>query len=243
MVNQKKAQARAERNAALQEEQRRKAKRGMILRAVAVAAALVAIAAVLFAVGRSGGDEAEGTAGESEYGITMGDPDAPHQVVIYEDFLCPFCGELERASGEELQQLADDGKVFVDYRPFALLERIGPYSADATNAMAVVQEESDEDVAIAFHQLLFENQPEESAAEFPGAEELIALAVEAGADEDAVRPGIENDAMADWVEGATTEALEDNGVEGTPTIMLDGEVYENGGSMDEIADNLVGELS
>lgn len=176
-------------------------------------------------------------AGESEYGVTVGPEDAPHQVVIYEDFLCPFCGMLEDETRDELAALAEDGKVIVDYRPFELLGRFGDYSKRATNAFFVVRETAGADVAKEFHDLLFANQPAESGP-FPSDDEIIDLAVEAGADEDEIRADIEGLAQEGTVDGATEDAL-DAGVKGTPTILVDGEEFAEGRTVEELADNLI----
>ncbi len=176
-------------------------------------------------------------AGEGEYGVTIGDDDAPHEIVIYEDFLCPFCGALERGTSEDLTRLAADGKVQIEYRPFDLLSRIDDYPIRATNAFAVVLEEEGDEVAKEFHDLLYANQPEEGGP-YPSDDDLVALAVEAGADEAKVRPGIEDLTMEDWVTGATDDAQE-AGIDSTPTILVDGEIFQQGGSIDELAANLV----
>ena len=51
---------------------------------------------------------------------------------VYEDFLCPICGEFEKTGHEQLEQLADQGKVQVEYHPIIILDRFGTYSARAT---------------------------------------------------------------------------------------------------------------
>ena len=162
-------------------------------------------------------------AGRSDYGVTIGDPDAPRSVVVYEDFLCPFCGELERGIGEQVAELADEGKVYVDYRPFTLLDRIGPYSAEAVSAFGVVLDTSGPEVAKRFHDLLYADQPAEDSATFPDADWFVDKAVEAGATESEVRPGIE-EGENDFAREATREA-QDAGVTGTPTVLVDGEVF------------------
>jgi len=97
-------------------------------------------------------------AGSSDYGVTIGEKDAPHQVIIYEDFLCPFCGELESETRGDLEELAADGKVFVEYRPFNLLGGKGrTYPIRAANAFAIVLEKSGPKVAKKFHDLLYKN--------------------------------------------------------------------------------------
>ncbi len=232
----------AERTARAQQaraEQERAERRRKLLSVGGVVLAMVLVIGVGFAIQRdrdTSADVAAPAAGQSEYGVTIGEPDAPHDIVIYEDFLCPFCGELEEASRADLARLAEEGKVTVEYRPFELLSRISDYSGRATNAFAVVLEESGPEVAKTFHDLLFENQPAESGP-FPSDEDLVDLAVEAGAEETAVAEGIESGARSDWVEEAT-RAAQEAGVRGTPTVLLDGEVV-NGGSVEEIADLLV----
>jgi protein-disulfide isomerase len=169
-------------------------------------------------------DVSAAPAGASEHGVTVGDSDAPHTVVVYEDFLCPFCGELEAATRDDFERLAEEGELLVEYRPFNLLERISDYSPRAVNAFAVVLEESGPEVAKRYHDLLFDNQPSESGP-FPDNQDLLDLAVEAGAEEDAVSEGILEVTMRDWVDDATAAAIE-AGVQGTPTVILDGEVVQ-----------------
>ncbi|WP_139977824.1 DsbA family protein [Nocardioides litoris] len=226
MASKAKAQTKAaERQERLEQLKRQQAaqerKRNLMVGGVVVLVVAV-LAATIFLLTRGGGDDAAASAaGQSEYGVTIGPADAPTQVVIYEDFLCPACGAFEAATRDQLAQAAEEGKVRVDYRPFELLGQYGDYSARSAAAFGVVLQESGPEVAKKFHDLLYENQPEEGASSYPDADALIDLAVEAGADEAAVRPGIEA-GENDFSDGATKEA-EDAGVQGTPTIFVDGE--------------------
>ena len=136
---------------------------------------------------------------------------------------------------------AADGKVRVEYRPFNLLSTIGDYSERSAAAFAVVLDTAGPDVAKKFHDLLYENQPSE-AGPFPSDDDLVGLAVEAGADEADVRRGLEAGDGTKWVSEATQAAL-DAGVEGTPTVLLDGTVFRDGRTMQDLASNLVDELS
>jgi protein-disulfide isomerase len=177
----------------------------------------------------------------SKYGVTIGPKDAPHDVVVYEDFLCPFCGELESETHEKLATLAADGKVRVEYRPFNLLSSLGDYSARSAEAFSVVLDKSGPDVAKKFHDLLYENQPDEKGP-FPSNADLLELAVQAGADEADVKDAITNaDGKGAWVTAATQAAL-DAGVRSTPTILLDGKVFQDGRSPAEIGDNLIAKV-
>ncbi|MDR6173294.1 protein-disulfide isomerase [Nocardioides zeae] len=189
-----------------------------------------------------GSGDSVNLAGEvtSDYGFAFGDPDAEHRVVIYEDFLCPFCGALEAASSDRLTQLVDSGDVVVEYRVFNLLGRVSDYSLRSANAMAVVMDAAGPDAAKTFHDLLYDQQPSERGP-FPDDDWLVDQAVVAGADEDAVRPGIEDLAFEDWVEEAGTAAT-DNGVQGTPTVLVDGQQV-GGATIDEITQNILDQVS
>lgn len=200
-----------------------------------VAFGMVAIILIGFLISRqldSSTDVDAAAAGTGEYGVVIGDSAAPHSVVVYEDFLCPFCGDLEAATRDDFERLAESGDLVVEYRPFNLLERISDYSPRSTNAFAVVLEESGPEVAKVFHDLLFENQPSEEGP-FPDDQALLDLAVEAGAEESAVSEGILEGGQEDWVDAAT-QAAADAGVRGTPTVILDGEVVQ--GSPEDILD-------
>lgn len=234
-----KAAARTAKAAELRAAQERAERRRRLLMIGAVAAVFLLIVGGAIAVTLLNQEEVDAPdAGGSEYGVTIGDPDAQHTLVIYEDFLCPFCGELETQTADQLAQLAADGKVYVDYRPFDLLSgSFGDYPIRAANAFAVVLEESGAEVAKEFHDLLFENQPAEGGP-YPSDDELVDLAVEAGAEEGDVRDGIESLAMEGWVKEATRAARDAN-VQGTPTVLLDGEQLTGYSSVDDLADQMI----
>ncbi|MDP2772851.1 MAG: thioredoxin domain-containing protein [Nocardioides sp.] len=241
MSKKSKTQSRADRAAAMVREQQDRERRRNTLIVVAVVVAMVAIIGGGFLINAardSSKDIDAAESGETEHGIAIGDPDAPRQVIIYEDFLCPYCGQLEVASSDGLDRLAEEGKVYVDYRPFQLLSF--DYSRDSVNAFAVVLEAAGPEVAKEFHDLLFEEQPSE-AGPFPDSDWFVDKAVEAGADADEVRAGIENGEKVGWVEDAT-EAAYAAGINSTPVVLLDGEIYQDGRTMEELAGNLVTEL-
>jgi protein-disulfide isomerase len=239
--------ARAERiakAAALRKEQERQEARRRYLMIGGVVAALLVIVVGGWFLSRALDTTAkvDAPAAGSKYGVTIGPKDAPHDVVIYEDFLCPFCGELEAETHEKLATLADDGKVRVEYRPFNLLSSLGDYSARSAEAFSIVLDKSGPDVAKKFHDLLYANQPEEKGP-FLSNEDILKLAVQAGASEADVKDAITNvDGKGAWVTDATQAAL-DAGVRSTPTILLDGKVYQDGRTPAEIGDNLIAELS
>lgn len=243
MSKSSKATARAQKAAEMRAAQAKREARRRLLTIGGVVLAMVLIVGGAIGVSLLTKKDVEATAaGASDYGVTIGETDAPHEVIIYEDFLCPFCGALEAETRDDLAELAAEGKVLVEYRPFDLLSQsFGDYPIRAANAFAVVLEESGPEVAKEFHDLLFENQPSEQAPDSLSDDDLVDLAVEAGATESDVRDGIEDLAQEDWVTAATKEA-QDAGVTGTPTVLLDGEVFDDGRTVQDLADNLIAEL-
>lgn len=202
-----------------------------------VALALILGGAFLFANYQKSNPTANSTPENiSGYSLKVGENDAPAKVVIYEDFLCPYCGLLETSVREQLQAAIDSGAAQVEYRPFNLLGRINDYPIRSANAFAVVADSSGVEVAKKFHDLLYANQPSEEQTA-PDNEWLIDLAVEAGAKEDDIRKGIEDLQFEDWVQDATTAALEDN-VQGTPTVRVNGDNIE-GETLQDIINNLL----
>lgn len=232
--------ARTERARAQAEERRKAAKRKeQLTRAGLIAGVLVLIVGGYFLVTSLGSDKPDtAPAGASgNYGLVIGEPDAPKEIVVYEDFLCPFCGQLELTVRDQLDAAVEAGEVSVEYRPLPFLERISDYSPESANAFAVVLDESGPEVAKAFHDLLFDNQPSEDGP-FPDEDQLVDWAVEAGATEADVRPGIEDMAFEGWVDAAG-EAASKDGINSTPTVFVDGQKVE-GQTMAEIAAAMVG---
>ena len=224
-----------------QAEERRKAakRREQLTRAGLVAAVLALVVGGYFLVTSLGSDKPstapEGASGS--YGMVVGDADAPKSVVVYEDFLCPFCGQLEKTVRERLDAAVEAGDVKVEFRPLPFLERIDDYSPRSANAFAVVLDASGPEVAKKFHDLLFDNQPSEKGP-FPSDDDLVDLAVEAGATEADVRPGIEDMAFEGWV-AAAGEAASKAKVKSTPTVLIDGEKAQ-GTTIEAIAAEMVG---
>ena len=223
-----------------QAEERRKAakRREQLTRAGMIAAVLALVVGGYFLITSLGSDKPD-TAPEGasdNYGMVLGDADAPKSVVVYEDFLCPFCGQLEQTVRDRLDAAVEAGDVKVEFRPLPFLERIDDYSPRSANAFAVVLDASGPEVAKEFHDLLFDNQPSEEGP-FPSDDDLVDLAVEAGATESEVRPGIEDMAFEGWVDAAG-EAASKAGVNSTPTVLIDGE-KATGTTIDQIAAEMV----
>jgi protein-disulfide isomerase len=238
--SERRAQRAAEASAALAARRRREQIRRVgIIGAIVVALAVVFTVLVWSNVGK-GGSSASGAppAGQSSYGMTIGNPSAPHQVVIYEDFLCPYCGMFEASSHTGLAAAAAAGKVYVDYRPFHFLPE--DYSAQALNAFAAVKSIAGTDAAKKFHDYLYAHQPSEQGP-FPSLTDLSNSANQfvPQAKQQQVDQAIQNNSYASFVTGATNEATTKANVQGTPTILLDGNKFLEGNSWPDVAQKLI----
>jgi protein-disulfide isomerase len=231
---------RAARAAAIQKQQARKERnRRLLITGVIVAVlAAVVVAGVLLTGGDSdkGGADTPPAAAEGQ-ALVLGDSaDAP-RVVIWEDFLCPYCREFESAARELLHDKARSGDALVEYRPFQLLQ--DDYSRRSLSAWAAVLQQGTPEQALKFHDLLFENQPYEAAQDKPDTDEIVDLAREAGVEDDAVLDAAAED-DPEFVKAAG-DAAREAGIEGTPTVTVDGEKLE-GSSIAEMVDNLEEQL-
>ena len=226
-----KSAERAARTAALLAEQRRSERRHQLT----IVAAVVAVLAVVVGIGfwvQSTRDTTGETADAvpagvtSDYGIVVGDESAPTAITVYEDLQCPVCAQFEAATADRLAQAVEAGDVRVDYRLVSFLDEASTndYSSRALNAALVVLDTSGVETFKEFHDLLFANQPAEGG---PGPEDdqLIHYAVQAGAEEAAIREPIEDKVYEQWIKNAT-EQMSKNGVNGTPTVLIDGEQVE-----------------
>ncbi len=223
--------------ALLAEQQRQESRRRFMAIGAVVAVLAVIVGLTVWSITRdSSGEVAKDvpTGVTSDFGVLIGDDGATPNIVIYEDFQCPICRDLEAVIGEQLQSAIDSGGAQVEVRIVSFLDSQSEneFSSRAANAAAVVNDAAGVAAFKKFHDLVFANQPEEGTAG-PDDDQLIAWAVESGAIEADVRGPIEDKVFGQWVVNAT-DAMSKNDVTGTPTVFIDGERVE--GSIQDIAD-------
>jgi protein-disulfide isomerase len=150
-----------------------------------------------------------------------GSSDPKVVISLYEDFLCPHCGQFEQQFGPTVRKLISTGAIAADYYMVAILDRQGDgYSSRAANAAYCVADEST-DFFQRFHDALFLQQPAEGAAVYPDNARLIELARQTGAAggvPDCINKGRYTE-MSQGLAAAT-------GIQATPTIRINGQDYE-----------------
>src|SRR5690349_18564892 len=111
----KESQAAAVRAAAIRAEQERKERRRRSIVVTLVGTVVLALVLVIGYIVQNQrdttGQSSTAPAGAVGYTLPVGKASAPVKVTLYEDFICPFCGEFEAATRTKLQSAADSGKV------------------------------------------------------------------------------------------------------------------------------------
>ncbi|MEV5575128.1 thioredoxin domain-containing protein [Spirillospora sp. NPDC052269] len=142
-----------------------------VLGAVVVVAVAVVVTVVAMNSDKSGGDGKKVSANlykgtvapikvETDGTVTMGKPGAKGPTMdLYEDFQCPICKEFEKASGDTVKQLAAEGKVTVKYHILSFVNPQGSPRAAVAGWCA-----ADEGKFLQFHDVAYQNQPDERKA-------------------------------------------------------------------------------
>jgi protein-disulfide isomerase len=139
---------------------------------------------------------------------------------LYEDFLCPACGNFERQFGPTVNKLIDSGAIAADYYMVSILDRQGDgYSSRASNAGYCVADESTEAFR-RFHAALYAQQPEEGVGPFPDNSRLTEVARQAGV-AGKVPECISSGRYTEMAKGLAAATS----VQSTPTIRINGEDY------------------
>ena len=192
---------------------------------VGVVVVLLAVAVFLGSRGDTSGEAAtEVPAGVDDYTVSgRRRRSAPTTITVYEDPQCPICRAFEAEVADAVAEAVEAGEVQVEYRIVSFLDHASAndYSSRAANALMAVQDIAGPDAFAEIHRILFENQPAEGSAG-PDDDQLVDWAVQAGAEEAEVRPLIEDKVFEQFVVNATDQMSKD-GVNGTPTVLIDGE--------------------
>ncbi|MEU9283912.1 thioredoxin domain-containing protein [Streptomyces sp. NPDC048275] len=162
-----------------------------------------------------------GATGKDGLAIPVGKDSAKSTLTVWEDFRCPACQIFETNYRSTIQELVDAGQLKVEYHLVTLIDgkMSGSGSRNAANAAACAQ---DAGKFTAYHDVLFENQPEETDDAFADNGKLIELAGKVdGLDTPAFRKCVNDGTHNSWVV-KSNEAFQTGGFSGTPTVLLGG---------------------
>ncbi|GGW67930.1 membrane protein [Streptomyces lucensis JCM 4490] len=168
-----------------------------------------------------------GAQGRDSLAIPVGKDGAPSTLTVWEDFRCPACRAFEAAYRPTLHELADSGKLRIDYHLVRLIDGNlgGSGSLRAANAAACAQ---DAGKFRDYHDVLYANQPEETDDAFGDDAKLIALAGKVnGLDTPAFRKCVKDGTHNSWVD-KSHKAFQAGGYGGTPTVLFGGRnIYQD----------------
>ncbi|WP_396447861.1 DsbA family protein [Actinomadura sp.] len=149
------------------------------------------------------------------------------ELEIFEDFQCPICKQFEASTGETVEKLALEGKVKVVYRPFHLFgqqkDPIRINSLRSAEAALCVPA----DKWISYHDALFKFQPAEGEKGF-SPDDLVKWGKDVGVTDPNFEKCVRDEQKKSQVDAMTKYALQDRGVDGTPTVFLNGQKLDSG---------------
>ncbi|GAA4660373.1 DsbA family protein [Amycolatopsis dongchuanensis] len=153
--------------------------------------------------------------------VVSGLDNAPAKIDIYADFLCPYCGQLQKAYGQQIEQQIEAGKLQVTYHMIPLLNnRSDPpgYSLASANAALCA---ADQGKFTAYHDSLFASQPEEGQRGYDNAQ-LVKLGQDLGITAPEFATCVDNGTYNQPLNAALTKISADPTFQGTPTILHNG---------------------
>lgn len=213
-----------------------KSRRGLIAGVVIIVALVIVVGAGLLLQNRNKPGELPGSIPVAPAGlqypvatqgdaVVTGNPNAPVTIDVYEDFLCPVCGQFEKFYHQRLAQAAAEGKAKVIYHPVAILDELSTPPGYSTLAAGATLCAAEAGVFPRFHDSLFAAQPAEGGRGWTSAQ-LQQLARDLGAG-DGFQQCMQSG--ADRRVAAATETarryisgLRSDGRFGTPSVVVNG---------------------
>lgn len=154
---------------------------------------------------------------ENDYGIVF-NPDASVQIDIWEDFQCPYCNFFEQANGSYIDELIRNKEAKVIYHMASFL---GQESVRASNASYCAVEEGR---FLDFHKAIYQVQGAENSGLFSN-KNLITIGEKLGITSQSFKDCVNNNNFGDSVK-KVAESMPKNNVKGTPTIFINGKLWE-----------------
>lgn len=154
-------------------------------------------------------------------------------VTIYEDYSCPHCAELERATGADMKAAIEDGSIIVELRSLNFLDRgddrhaVEGHSTKAGTAAYTVAKSGNAEAFWNFYTILFEDQ-DEAYGQWDY-NDFADVAAQVGADDatvEAIRSGENLDTFRDIAIANSDKLKEDTGTVSAPRVFIGDTEYE-----------------
>ena len=148
----------------------------------------------------------------------------PLKIDIFEDFQCPICKLFEDPIGGYLTSLITEKKAQVTYHPLSFLGN-GTKDDESIAASNAAYCSVDEDRFLDFHKALMDVQSQVENSGFLNAENLLTIGKKIGITSQTFTDCVTNKSKLVNVVAAT-ESMQRYGVKGTPTVLINGKVWE-----------------
>ncbi|MDT0344477.1 thioredoxin domain-containing protein [Streptomyces litchfieldiae] len=176
---------------------------------------------------RAGTRVPEHASGTDGLTIRLGDPDAPHTLVVYEDLRCPYCASFEEQMGGEVHSDVQEGTYNVEYVFGTFLDGNlgGSGSMNALIALGAALDVSPDAFRL-YHQSLFAAQPPEYSDDFANDERLLEIGrlIPELQNDEQFEQDVTGDTFQGWATAMSQAFLDNLDVTGTPTLRFDGQI-------------------
>lgn len=159
-------------------------------------------------------------------GKSMGDPNAPVKIEVWEDFQCPACRQYSEAVEPQVAQTyVATGKVLYTFRHFPFLDdRSGSKESDqAANASMCAMEQGK---FWEYHDYLYANWNSENAGAFSN-KRLLAFAEALGLDMTKFNQCFDANTYKNVIDEDLAAGIQ-AGVQGTPSVFVNGQIIRPG---------------
>ncbi|MFD9545245.1 DsbA family protein [Streptomyces sp. NPDC060022] len=235
----------------LRVERERQAKKDKVRKQVVVAVSVVAVLAIaggvsygVMQLNKPSGWEAaadaknvtapKNTSGDNGTTVVIGESTAKKTLELYEDSRCPICATFEQTVGETVAKDVDAGKYRIKYVGATFIDNSdnGEGSKNALSALGAALDVSPEaflDYKAALYSAKY--HPEESQDKFAKDSYLIEVAdsVDALKGNTAFQKDVEDGTFDAWAI-KMSKTFDKSGVQGTPTLKMDGKTVTAEGS-------------
>lgn len=220
--------------------------RQIMVGVVILGAVLVATALVLFNMKGTGTPASATTAAggvilptavsrPATDGLTVGDPNAPVRIDVFEDFQCPACKDYtEKVEHQVIADLVQTGKAYYVFHNYAFIDRNSTTKESQRSALASLCA-NEQGKFWEYHDTLFANWKGENEGNLTDSR-LSAFAAALNLDTQAFDTCMSEGRYADDVIASFNEG-NTMGVQGTPSVFVNGTIVNPGyiPSFDDIA--------
>jgi protein-disulfide isomerase len=184
--------------------------------------AMIALAAAAAAAMSPALAQEATTTGEGPGDFSLGSPDAPVKIVEYASYTCPHCATFHANVFKNLKaEYIDTGKVHFTLRE-VYFDRYGLWAAMVARCGGEMR-------YFGIHDMLFDQQAEWATIQDPAqaAAAIKTIGLAAGLDQATLDACLNDQAKAEAMIAQFEKNMAADGVQGTPTIFVNGEKHSN----------------